>query len=90
MRQMIDFAKDPCIFWITDEEYAEWELKNKDRIEYREKLRGHDEAQALYNAERKGRMSVVKEMLQNGMSIELASQVSNFSLVELEQIYKEL
>jgi len=53
MRKMIRFDKEPHIYEMTDEEYAEWEIANAKEIERRRIKRGHDEAQALKNAERK-------------------------------------
>ena len=50
MRILIDFSKTPCIFEVTDEEFADYERRNAKEIERRELMRGHDEAQALYNA----------------------------------------
>ena len=54
MRTLIDFSKTPCIFEVTDEEFAEYERRNAKEIELRELIRGHDEAQAIYNAEKRG------------------------------------
>ena len=55
MRTLIDFSKTPCIFEVTDEEFADYERRNAKEIERRELMRGHDEAQAIHNAELRGK-----------------------------------
>ena len=54
MRTLIDFSKTPCIFEVTDEEFADYERRNAKEIERRRIMRGHDEAQALRNAKKRG------------------------------------
>ena len=53
MRKLIDFSKTPSIFKVTDEEFADYERRNAKEIERRRIMRGHDEAQALMNAEKR-------------------------------------
>ena len=55
MRTLIDFSKTPCIFEVTNEEFADYERRNAKEIERRELMRGHDEAQAIHNAELRGK-----------------------------------
>jgi|GEM_PF-3038304 len=53
MRKLIDFSKTPSMFEVTDEEFADYERRNAKEIEWRRIMRGHDEAQAIMNAQRK-------------------------------------
>jgi flagellar biosynthesis/type III secretory pathway protein FliH len=60
MKQLINFGKEPYIFDVTDEEFADYERRNASEIERRRIMREHDEAQALNNARRKGREEGMK------------------------------
>ena len=53
MRKLVDFSKTPSIIEVIDEEFAEYERRNAKEIERRELMRGHDEAQAIYNAQKR-------------------------------------
>ena len=80
MRKLIDFSKTPCIIDVTDEEFAEYERRNAKEIELREIMRGHDEAQAMYNARTRGTKYVLERF----------ASVADDLMAKCERLHREL
>ena len=70
LQEMVNAANDPHVQEI---------------LEMREKAK-HDEASRLYQAERKGKLEIAKNMLNENMTVEIIAKLTGLSVEEINKL----